>query len=60
MWGRGGDNIQEEEVGEGNIQFTSFPEFQLSNTILNTIVVYTETFGDPFNSLLEVILCLTL
>ena len=42
----GGDNIQE---GEGD---TTLPDFQLTNRILNAIVVYTATFGDPFNSLM--------
>jgi hypothetical protein len=42
------DNIQE----GANKQFTTFPDFQLSNSILNTIAVYTATFGDPFNSLM--------
>ena len=46
--GGGDDNIQE----GNNTQFTSFSDFQLSNLILNTIVVYTATFGDPFNLLL--------
>ena len=38
-----------EQVGGGD---TSFPEFLLSNTILNNIVVFTATFGDPFNTLM--------
>ena len=48
--GGSSENIQEGEGG--NVQFTTFPDFQLSNTILNAIVVYTATFGDPFNSLM--------
>ena len=54
--GGGGDNIQE----GNNTQFTTLPDFQRSNLILNTIVVYTATFGDPFNSLMGGILYLTL
>ena len=42
----GGGNIQEGEEG------TTLPDFQLSNRILNNIVVFTAMFGDPFNSLL--------
>jgi hypothetical protein len=42
----GGDNMQE---GEGG---TTLPDFQLSNRILNNIVVFTATFGDPFNTLM--------
>ena len=44
------DNIQEGE--DGNVQFTTFLEFQLYNTILNAIAVYTATFRNPFNSLM--------
>jgi hypothetical protein len=47
-------NIVEQLGGGGNIQEggTTFPDFQLSNSILNNIVVFTATFGDPFNSLM--------